>query len=165
MENIAMSILESLTLSDSTKRTENADPKIALRRKMVAALDHQINAATAEIKGETYTITVEKWVETDKATGTKERRKVAKALRRMWYVAGADRVMVELRFANKPISVGGKASIVVGTMDKLVPTLQTVRKAVMAGELDVALKAASDGRKRSLKLITAAANKAPKSLK
>jgi hypothetical protein len=90
---------------------------------------------------------------------------VAKALRRMWYVAGADRVMVELRFANKPISVGGKASIVVGTMDKLVPTLQTVRKAVMAGELDVALKAASDGRKRSLKLITAAANKAPKSLK
>jgi hypothetical protein len=160
-----MGILDTLTFSESSKRTVNTDPQTNLRRKMVAALDHQINAAAAEIKGETYTVTVEKWVETDKATGTKERRKVTKALRRMWYIDGADRVMVELRFANKPISVGGKASIVVGTMDKLVPTLQTVRKAVMAGELDTALKAASDGRKRSLKLITAAANKAPKSLK
>ena len=160
-----MGILDTLTFSESSKRTVNTDPQTNLRRKMAAALDHQINAATAEIKGETYTITVEKWVETDKPTGTKERRKVAKALRRMWYVDGADRVMVELRFANTPISVGGKASIVVGTIDKLVPTLQTVRKAVMAGELDAALKAASDGRKRSLKIVAAAANKAPKTLK
>ena len=101
-----MGILDTLTFSESSKHTVNTDPKTNLRRKMAAALDHQINAATAEIKGETYTITVEKWVETDKATGTKERRKVAKALRRMWYVDGADRVMVELRFANKPIRGG-----------------------------------------------------------
>ncbi len=160
-----MGILDTLTFSESSKRTDNTDPKTNLRRKMAAALDHQINAATAEIKGETYTITVEKWVETDKATGTKERRKVQKMFRPMYYRDGSDRVMIELRFANKPISIGGKPSIVVGTIDKLVPTLQTVRKAVMAGELDAALKAASDGRKRSLKLITAAANKAPKSLK
>ena len=158
-------ILETLTLSDSTKRTANTDPQTNLRRKMAAALDHQINGATAETKGEVYTIEVEKWIETDKATGTKEHRKVQKALRRMWYRDGADRVMLELRFANKPISVGGKPSILVGSIDKLVPTLQTVRKAVMAGELDAALKAASDGRKRSLKIVTAAANKAPKSLK
>ena len=70
-----------------------------------------------------------------------------------------------MRFANKPIQIDGKPSIVVGTLDKLVPTLQTVRKAVMAGELDAALKAAADSRKRSLKNVAADANKAPKALK
>ena len=145
-------LLDTLEFSAASKRTENTDPKINLRRKMAAALDHQIAGATAEQKGETYTIEVEKWVLTDKATGAKERGKVQKALRRMWFRDAADRVMIELRFANKPVSVNGKPSIVVGSIDKLVPTLQTIRKAVMAGELDTALKAASDSRKRTLKL-------------
>ena len=159
-------LLDTLTFSDASKRTQNTDPVVSLRRKMAAALDHQINAATAEIKGETYTIEIERWVLTDKATGTKDRRKVQKAVRKMWFRDAADRVMLELRFSNKPVAVNGKASIVVGGMDKLVPTLQTVRKAVMAGELDVSLKAASDGRKRALKLPQKpAATQVPKAAK
>ncbi len=154
-----MGILETLTFSESSKRTAYSDPMTNLRRRMAAALDHQINGATAEAKGETYFVEVEKWVETDHLTGTKERLKVKKMLRKMWYRDGADRVLIELRFANKPVQINGKASIVCGSQDKLVATLQTVRKAVMAGELDAALKAASDSRKRSLKNLTAAANK------
>ncbi len=150
-----MGILETLTLSDTSKRTDNIDPKVHLRRKMTAALDHQIAGAVAETKGETYVVEVEKWIETDAATGAKERRKVQKPLRRMWYRNASDAILVELRFANKPIQIGGKPSIVVGGLDKLVPTLQTVRKAVMAGELDAALKAAADSRKRSLKSVVA----------
>ena len=145
-------LLDTLTFSESNRRTENTDPKINLRRKMAAALDHQIAGAEAELKGDTYTIPVEKWVVADKATGAKERAKVQKTLRRMWFRDASDRIMIELRFANKPISVNGKPSIVVGAMDKLVPTLTTIRKAVMQGELDAALKVASDSRKRTLKL-------------
>ncbi len=160
-----MSILSSLTLSDTSKRTDNVDPTVHLRRKMAAALDHQIAGAISETKGEAYVVEVEKWIVTDAVTGSKERRKVQKPLRRMWYRNASDSILVELRFANKPIQIGGKPSIVVGTLDKLVPTLQTVRKAVMAGELDAALKAAADSRKRSLKNVAADANKAPKALK
>lgn len=155
-------LLETLTLSDATKRTETADPIVNLRRKMIAGLDHQIDGAAAEIAGKHYAVEVEKWVVTDRATGTKERMKVQKAFRRMWFKGDADKVMLELRFAGKPVLINGKASIIVGTMEKLVPTLQTVRKAVAAGELDAALKAALDSRKRTLKPATKPAPKAGK---
>ncbi len=144
-------LLETLTLSDATKRTEVSDPTTALRRKMVAALDHQIAGATAAIAGQHYFITVEKWVETPPGSGNKERRRVEKAFRKMWYMNAAGDVLLELRFANKPVLISGKPSIVVGAMERLVPTLQTVKKAVLAGELDAALKASLDSRKRSLR--------------
>ena len=151
MENIMPNILETLTFSDASKRTEVTDVKNNLRRKMVAALDNQANLATAELKGETYTVEIEKWIETDRETGAKERVRVQKAIRPMWYRNGADAILLELRFANKPVTINGKPSIVVGTMEKLVPTIQTIRKAVLAGELDAALKAAADSRKRAFK--------------
>ncbi|CAK0744201.1 putative HK97 gp10 family phage protein [Azospirillaceae bacterium] len=144
--------LDSLSFSDSSKRTENNDPKINIRRKMVAALDHQIALANAAQNGDTYTIDVEKWVLVDKASGTKERKKLTKAVRPMWFTDASDRVLLALRFANKEVRLNNKPSIVVGTMDKLVPTLQTIRKAVLQGEADAVLKAASDSRKRTLKL-------------
>ena len=144
-------LLESLTLSDATKRTEVSDPTVNLRRKMVASLDHQIAGATAELAGEHYAVQIEKWVETDPGSGNKERRKIEKVFRKMWYRNSADAVLLELRFANKPVTISRKPSIMVGPAEKLVPTLQTVRKAVLAGELDAALKAALDSRKSSLK--------------
>ena len=156
MENIVMSILETLTLSDSTKRTETADPKVALRRRMAAALDHQIAGATAEINGQHYVIEFDKWVFTDKAAGVKERRKVQRPFRRMWYRDASDNILVELKFANKPLLVNGKPSIMVGSLDKLASILQTVKKAVSAGELDAALYAASESRKKALKRKAAA---------
>ena len=38
-------------------------------------------------------------------------------------------ILLELRFANKAVQIGGKPSIVGDTLDKLVATLQTVKKA------------------------------------
>ena len=53
MEN-AMTILDTLTLSPVTKKAENDTPHLALRRKMVAALDEQIAGARAELAGQHY---------------------------------------------------------------------------------------------------------------
>ena len=69
---------------------------------------------------------------------------------------------------NRAIKIGTGNSIIVGQPSNLVPTLETVRQAVMAGELDDALKAASDGRKRVKKVekIAAAAKQpSPKLVK
>ena len=62
------------------------------RVSLTAAIDYQIVGAVAETKGETYVVEVEKWIETDATTGTKERRKVQKPLRRMWYRNAGDAI-------------------------------------------------------------------------
>ena len=149
-----MSILASLTLSDTAKRAVSADPVTNLRNKMLAALDHQINAFNADQENKPYFTYTEKWQLVDEATGRKERVKVQHPIRKMWFSDAGGRILLELRFANKVVQVGGKPSIVVGTLDKLVPTLQTVKKAVAAGELDAVLQGAAESRKRAFKKAT-----------
>ena len=149
-----MSILASLTLSDTAKRAVSADPVTNLRNKMLAALDHQINAFNADQENKPYFTYTEKWQLVDEATGRKERVKVQHPIRKMWFSDAGGRILLELRFANKAVQVGGKSSIVVGTLDKLVPTLQTVRKAVAAGELDAVLQGVVESRKKAFKKAT-----------
>ena len=58
-------------------------------------------------------------------------------------------VMIEIRSGHRRIDLApGKASIVVGTIDKVRQTLETIRKAAVGFELDSVLAAASEGRKR-----------------
>ena len=132
------------------------DPITNLRNKMLAALGHQINAFNAEQQNQPYFTYTEKWQLVDEASGRKERVKVRHPIRKMWFGDAGGRILLELRFANKAAQVGGKSSIVVGTLDKLVPTLQTARKAVAAGELDAVLKGAAESRKRAFKNATPA---------
>ena len=153
-----MSILASLTLSDTAKRAVIVDPVTNLRNKMLAALDHQINAFNAEQENKPYFTYTEKWQLVDEATGRKERVKVQHPIRKMWFSDAGGRILLELRFANKAIQIGGKSSIVVGTLDKLVPIIQTIKKAVAAGELDAVLKGAAESRKRAFKKATPAKN-------
>ena len=61
-------------------------------------------------------------------------------------------MLVEVRFGNKPITIKGQPSIVVGEMANLVGVLTLLRDAVMAGELDAELAAASDQRRRGRKV-------------
>ena len=150
-----MSILASLTLSEVSKKSETNTPHLNLRRKMVTAIDEQIAGAAAEAAGQHFSRTVEKVVKNTE-TGTAEKRAVERSLRRWWWRA-ADGVHLELRFGNRAIKIGTGNSIIVGQPTNLVPTLETVRQAVMAGELDDALKAASDGRKRVKKVEKVAA--------
>ncbi len=156
-----MSILASLTLSEVTKKSDAGQPHFALRRKMVAALNEQIAGAKAEANGQHYFREVEKTVVTDKVAGTKERMKVQRPLRRMWWTS-SEGIVVELRFAGKPIKIVGKPSILVADIAGIATTLETVKKAVEAGELDAVLKAAADSRKRVKKDAAAAPKKSGK---
>ena len=144
-------IIDTLTLSQNSRHTVSTDPVINLRRKMAANLDHQICAAKAEMKGETYCIEVEKWVVTDQLTGTKARHKAQKIVRKMWYRYLGERIFLELRFGHKLIQIGDKSSIQVGDISNLVPVLEKVKQAILDGELDTALKMASDSRKSAKK--------------
>ena len=141
-----MSILDSLNLSEVSKRFESATPQMAQRRKMIVALDEQIAGAQAELQGQQHVRNVVKTV-VNADTGLKQRITAERPLRKFWWKSSAG-ILLELRFAGRPLLLANKPSVVVGDPSNLVPILEQVRAAVAAGELDDALRAAAEGRKR-----------------
>ena len=58
--------------------------------------------------------------------------------------------MLDLRYGNKRIELAPKKpTIEVGGTDKLIPTLETIKESVIAGELDKQLAAAKVRRKQA----------------
>ena len=144
-----MSILEKLNFSEVSRKSENTTPHMLMRRRLLNALDEQIQGANFEAAGKHFYRTVEKTVK-NAETGESQRRTVERPLRKMWWRSN-DTVMLELRFGNRVMKVGTGNSIVVGTVENLVPVLEQLKLAVVNGELDDAMKATSDGRKRGRK--------------
>ena len=144
-----MSILEKLNFSEVSRKSENTTPHMLMRRRLLNALDEQIQGAICEAAGKHFYRTVEKTVK-NAETGESERRTVERPLRKMWWRSN-DTVMLELRFGNRVMKVGTGNSIVVGTVENLVPVLEQLKLAVQNGELDAAMKATSDARKRGRK--------------
>ena len=144
------SILDSLTLADTTRK-QALPPHIALRQKLIQAVDQQIAGATAEISGQTYSKKVERFI-TDPTTGERTKAKVDGKFRRWWWTNEAGKVLLEIRYANKPLEIKpNKRVIEIGTIDHLIPTLERVKVAVNGGELDKALNAALALRRKELK--------------
>lgn len=145
---MSASILSTLNLSATTKKAEASDRSAVLRRRFLTQIDHQIAAFESEQRGEAYFVVSEKWEKAGE-TGEKVRVQVKKRVKPWWYRNGTDVVMLEIRSGHRRIDLApGKASIVVGTIDAVRPTLETIRKAAMAFEFDGVLAAMSEGRKR-----------------
>ncbi|MEI8394531.1 MAG: hypothetical protein WCF85_07340 [Rhodospirillaceae bacterium] len=142
-----MKILEKLTFADTTKKAQTTQPSLILRRKMVAILSEQLEAANAEIAGQPFSKKVEKWKRME--DGSKSRFLVQTVIRKIWYRDSENRVLIELRFGNKPLIINGKpSSIVVGDIVNLPNVLTMIREAVSLGELDRELAVASENRRR-----------------
>lgn len=131
-----MPTLSKLKLSDKTRAQMFRAPELRRRQKLIDAIDIQISQAEADIKGEVFTLMVDRW-ESDKEAGTRFRKRVAARIRRWWWKDEAGNLLIDVRYGNKRIEFKPeKTSIEVGTMDQLVPTLQLVKEAVAQGELD-----------------------------
>lgn len=131
--------LDTLTLTDKTPKSVAADPKARLRAKLLKRLDEQIGAAKAAARNEIFTVQRRRQIASD-ATGEAETREVPVRVRPWWWKDETGTVHLTLRHGNKPLAIKkDKASIQVGTTDKLVEVLETVRAAVGNGELDGAL--------------------------
>ena len=141
-----MSILETLVFSDFSKKAEKGTPDLALRNRLISAIDEQIAGANAEHNNQHYVREVMKAVK-NAETGEKEIRTTQKQLRKMWWKS-ANGILLEIRFANKVLKIGNKSSVIVGDFSNLVPVLLKIQEAVRLGELDEAMKQALAGRKR-----------------
>ncbi len=142
-----MTMLETLNFTDKT-RAAGTSPEGRLRQKLLAAVDLQISAAKAEANGEEFVRQAMRWI-TDKDTGEKARKEVPVRFRRWWWNDDNGKVMLEVRYGNKPLELQrGKPTIEVGEQDNLLPVLSTLRQGIAAGELDKLLMDAKKARPR-----------------
>ena len=142
-----MTMLETLNFTDKT-RDAGTSPEGRLRQKLLAAVDLQISAAQAEANGEEFVRQAMRWT-TDKETGEKTRKEVPVRFRRWWWNDDTGKVMLEVRYGNKPLELQpGKPTIEIGEQDNLLPVLSTLRQGIAAGELDKLLMDAKKARPR-----------------
>lgn len=141
MEMPNMSALDKLKLTEITRRAAASTPEGRLRNRMVEAINQQIAAAAAMVKGESFEIRRKRWVKNAEGEKTQQDKLVRF---RPWYWQEANGAfMLEVRYANKVLELKPKkTAIEVGEAKELVPTLTLVRDAVVAGELDKQLTAA-----------------------
>ena len=126
---------------ESMKNTNSSVDQVSGRT--ATAIDNQIAAVSADQTGEPLNLKAMRWVD-DPETGQRVRKEVTIRVRRWWWKDEAGQVMLDVRYGNKRMELAPKKpTIEVGSMDRLLPTLEQVREAVVAGELDKAIAASS----------------------
>lgn len=139
---MATSTLATLKFTSAKKQTQL--PPVQIRRnKLVAKLEQQIALATAIAEGRTYAPIKFKTV-TD-ADGEKRSVEVARKVRQWWFSTSADgKLALTVRYGAKTIDLsGGKnKAIEIASIAQLLPTLELLKVAAEAGEMDAAIEAA-----------------------
>lgn len=136
-----MTALAKLKLVSVSSVQKN--PTFSRRNTLTAHLDHQIAAAKAAITGDVYAA---KWVKfvADEATGDRKQVETSRRVRPWWFTAANGKTVLSLRYGAKTIEiVKGKNAIEVSGMDDLIATMEVIKQAVNAGELDTQIEQAS----------------------
>ncbi|MFO3797949.1 MAG: DUF6641 family protein, partial [Anaerolineales bacterium] len=137
-----MSHLSKLTLSTKSPR-QSLSPVERKRRTLIEQIGLQIAATQAALRNETYMQPVIRW---EKQDGTDQKTAVTtlKPVRPWWWSNETGKVMLSIRVANRVLDIEpGKPAIEVGKLDDLPAILETLREAIVAGELDERLKLAA----------------------
>lgn len=134
MTKLLLSSLKVIARPENT----NANPLLKNKERLLAKLDIQKAMAQAHVAGESYTYYKEKW---KKNADTQQREKIRVPRNiKPWFYKRNNQYFLEIRHGNKALELQkGMNAIEIGNMENLVPTIDTVIKAVVAGELDTLL--------------------------
>lgn len=136
-----MSALSKLKLVSA--QADHKSPAILRRNKLTGKIEVQIAAAKAATEGGNYSASRVKYVK-DSETGERKQVEIATRVKQWWWKAPTGKIMLGLRYGAKPLEIAkGKNAIEVGSMTDLVVALEAVKEAVVAGELDAQIEAAS----------------------
>jgi hypothetical protein len=135
----------------ATKKPQQM-PTIQLRRnKLSAKLWEQIQLARSQINGQPFVVTRFRSVK-DRDTGLRKQVEMPKRIRPWWFVTENGKVCVSIRYGSWTLELAkGKPSVEVASADELVIALETIKRAVEAGELDTQIETASAGLKSGFK--------------
>jgi len=85
-----------------------------------------------------------KWPSGKGEDGIRRTIEVAKRVKPWWFVADNGKVCINVRYGSKLIELAkGKTAIEVASAEDLIRTLDVIKSAVIEGELDAQIEAAS----------------------
>ncbi len=119
-------------------------PVIVVRRhKLAAKLWEQIQLAKSQIEGTPFVIHKFRSVR-DPESGVKKQVEVPKRIKPWWFQSEAGKVCIAIRYGSYTLELAkGKPSIEVASAADLIKTLEVIKTAVEAGELDSQIELAS----------------------
>ena len=145
-----MSTLNTLKLVTAVKPQQMPDV-VKRRYKLSNKLWEQIQLAKSQFNNEPFNIAKMKTVK-NIDTGAKETIAVSKRIRPWWFNSEAGSLCVTIKYGTKIIELAkGKPSIELANKDELISTLELVKKAVEAGELDQQIDQASGSLRSNFK--------------
>lgn len=137
-----MSALANLKLI-AAKKPAQLSPVVARRSKVAKRITEQIALATAKQDGKTYAPTKQRTVK-DAETGETKTISVSKRIKEWFFLSDTGKLCVQLKYGSKTVEIAkGKTAVELASGTDLVPTLETLKAAVEAGELDAQLEAVS----------------------
>jgi ABC-type phosphate/phosphonate transport system ATPase subunit len=137
-----MTAMAGLKLTATQKPTQMSSVQ-QRRNKMAKRLWEQAELAKAQQAGTTFAPTrFRSVVQND--TGQRIQVEQAKRIKQWWFVADIGKLVLSVRYGTKVLELAkGKWAVEVGAEKDLVPTLELLKGAVLAGELDAQIEAAS----------------------
>jgi hypothetical protein len=137
-----MATLANLKLSAAVKPTHI--PAVQVRRdKLVKRLWEQAELARAQQAGTQFAPTRFRTV-VEHDTGVRRQVEQPKRINPWWFTTDAGKLALNVRYGSKVLELAkGKFAVEVASDKDLVPTLDAIKAAVLAGELDAAIDTAS----------------------
>jgi len=138
-----MSTLAALKLT-STKKPNQIPQVLQRRNKLAKRIWEQIELAKAEQTGGQFAVSRFRSY-TDKETGLRKQVETQKRIKAWWFVGDNGKLALAIRYGSKVLELAkGKFAVEVGATTELVSTLQVIKSAVEAGELDTAIDFAAN---------------------
>ena len=144
-----MSVLSALKLVTS-KRQQGKSPQQSRRQKLSSKLDEQIQLAKALQSGAEFSPVKIRTVK-DEATGESRKVEVPKKLKPWWCTDDKGKLCITVRYGARTLEiVEGKNAIETDSISDVITSLQVIRSAVVAGELDKRIEAVTNKVKKDL---------------
>lgn len=145
-----MSTLNDLKLVNAVK-PQHLPAIVKRRNKLSNKLWEQILLAKSKATGEPLNLTRQRSVK-NIDTGIRESVTVAKVVRPWWFVSEDGSTCITVRYGNRTLELAkGKSSVQLASPDALINTLEVIKQAVEAGELDQQIDQASGAVKSNFK--------------
>lgn len=137
-----MNTLTALKLTDARK--PNQVPQVVLRRnKLAKRVWQQIELAKAQEQGTQFRVAKFKSY-TDSETGVRKQVETQMLVKQWWFTTQAGKLAISVRYGSRVLELAkGKFAVEVAHEKDLAKTLDAIKAAVLAGELDVAIDAAA----------------------
>ena len=137
-----MSALSTLKLV-AVKKPSHMPAIVIRRNKLSSKLWEQIQLAKSQLDGTPFVVMKYRSM-VDRETGLRKQVELPKRIKPWWFQSEQGKVCVSVRYGSWTIELAkGKPSVEVASAQDLIKTLETIKSAVEAGELDAQIETAS----------------------